>query len=156
MPNKKRKKETNPTNHQDKGLMFFQKGRNFCAQWRGRAYVKTQKEKSKCHLSGQNYLWRLLHWLLTPSFVRSTKNKKRKLKTIEHGTLQESNKPAAWIKWVSCSALWLLCCALARNNSLYVFNLDQKLVRRYVMKFIPRLSSLTGSYRKKKDLKSEP
>ena len=27
------------------------------------------------------------------------------------------------------------CCALTRNNSLYVFNLDQKLVRSYAMKF---------------------
>ena len=48
------------------------------------------------------------------------------------------------------------CCALARNNSLYVFNLDQNLVRSYAMKFLPRLSSLAGSYRKKNDLKSEP
>ena len=41
------------------------------------------------------------------------------------------------------------CCALARNNSLYVFNLDQNLVWSYAMKFLPRLSSLAGSYRKK-------
>ena len=47
------------------------------------------------------------------------------------------------------------CCALARNNSLHVFNLDQKL-EGLRDEILTRLSSLTGSYRKKNDLKSEP
>lgn len=75
--------------------------------------------------------------------MRSTKNKERKLKAIEHGTLQQRKKikddrhnmehykkVIPLLRGSTESRVQLFdCCALARNNSLYVFNLDQNLVR---------------------------
>lgn len=71
--------------------------------------------------------------------MRSTKNKERKLKTIEHGTLQQRKKikddrhnmehykkVIPLLRGSTESRVQLSdCCALARNNSLYVFNVDQ-------------------------------
>ena len=102
--------------------------------------------------------------------MRSTKNKERKLKTIEHGTLHQRKKITddrdnmehykkviRLLRGSTKSRVQLSdCCALARNNSLYVFNVDQNQDQELRDEILTPTELVSRLLQEKNDLKSEP